>query len=216
MFSRAGTRLLRTQAARRMYAAGSKRDEPPSFKTIALVGLIGTAIFVKAVENLDQNKPRNSFSEYEFDNVMSGLRRRIALFKQDELKVSCIQRGTPLKSVNIPENAKVIKPLEVLQYFRNLPEDKYSALLNENFDIYGDSYIERLPEGLIVALMGKYMKEKCEKGDDVYILDFPNSVSDAIKFENEVSVIDKVVSEKSNSDSAVVKYYETVNKVESV
>ena len=76
-----------------MYSGKSKLDEFPSFKTIALVGLVGTAIFVKAVESLEQNKPKTTYTLEEYDNVMSGLKRRVAIFGQEELSLKCVQPG---------------------------------------------------------------------------------------------------------------------------
>lgn len=194
----------------------NKAEEPPSFKTIFLVGLVGTAIFVKAVDSLEQNQPKNTYTFSEFDNVMSGLRRRVSVFEQDDLNLHCVQTGVATKKLKIPEDAKVIKPTEAIEFYRNQPEDRFNVLLNDLYEKEGESYFQKLPAGLSVVLIGKYMKEHCKKGDSVYILDFPDNIKDAIKFENEVSVIDKVVVPKSEEGGQVSQYFKTVAKVETV
>ncbi|CAG99100.1 Aim36p [Kluyveromyces lactis] len=217
MFVRAAPRLLKSPVMRRMLSGKmDKAEEPPSFKTILLVGLVGTAIFVKAVDSLEQNKPKNTYTFSEFDTVMSGLRRRVSIFEQDDLNLRCVQTGVATKKLKFPEDAKVIKPSEAIEFFRNKSDDKYYVLLNDLYEKEGKSYMEKLPTGLSVVLIGKYMKEKCQKGDTVYLLDFPDNIKDAIKFENEVSVIDKVIVPNSEGDGQVSKYFKTVDKVETI
>ncbi len=217
MFARTLPRCLRYPVARRMLSTNiDKSEAAPSFKTIFLVGIVGTAIFVKAVESLEQNKPKTTFTPSEFDTVMSGLRRRVAIFGQEDLDLHCIRSGTPLKKLKLSKEAKIIRPSEVAEFYRNKSDDKYYALLNEIYEKEGESYMKHLPKGLNVEIIGRYMRDNCKKGDTVYLLDFPENIKDAIKFENEVSVIDKVIVPKSSSDDEVSQYFKTVNKVDTV
>ncbi|SCW01876.1 LAFE_0E09230g1_1 [Lachancea fermentati] len=192
-------------------------NDSPSFKKIALVGVIGTVIFVQAVKSLDKSKPKNTYSEEEFENVMMGLRRRVALFPAGQLKLTFIAPGVSMKKVAIEKDAKLISPREVVEYYRSLPNDKYQALLEDIRSSHDpETYFYDLPKGLLVMLIGRYMKENCKTGDAVYIVDFPKDIQDAIKFENEVCVVDKLYVGKTGENTDLAKYYQTVNKVESV
>ncbi|AET40354.1 Aim36p Ecym_5618 [Eremothecium cymbalariae DBVPG len=193
-----------------------KKDEPPSFKSIAVVAVIGSIIFVQAVKSLEKTKPKTNYSESEYVNIIQGLKRKVSIFKSGYLKVHLLMPGVPLNKIGSMENAKVINPAEVVEHYRNIPDDKYEALLNNLHDTYGEEYLQKLPNGALVMLLGRYMKEVCHEGDEVYIKNFPETIKDAIKFENEVCVVSSVLTDKGSEDSPVVKYFQTVNKVNTV
>ncbi|QLQ78036.1 hypothetical protein HG537_0A02830 [Torulaspora globosa] len=198
-------------------SGGKKIEDGPSFKKIFLVAIVGTLVFVQAANSLDKNKPKTSYSEEEFENVMSGLKRRVSLFPTGALDVKLIPRASE-EVLNKVRNGSeiVIEPREVVEYFREQKDGKYEALLEEIRAKYGIGYWEKLPSGMLVMLIGKYMKEKCRTKDQVIITDFPHSIKDAIKFENDVCTVSKVVTDRANSNSDVCQYYETVRKVQQV
>lgn len=228
MFSRipkrqllARTRLLSfsRNTFERNYSTKSPRgDELPSFKKIAVVGLLGTVIFVQTVKSIEKRKPKTSYSEAEFENTMAGLRRRIVLFPQGQFNLNFVLPGVRLKAQQLEgDQVKVISPSEVIEYYRTLAGSKYEALLNDLRNQHGpESYAEKLPPGMTVMLLGRYMKEKCSPGDTLYIIDFPTNIKDAIKFENEVAVVNAVFASEKDQDSDIIKYYQTVEKVEVV
>lgn len=197
--------------------SGKKKDDAPSFKKIFLVAILGTLVFVQAANSLDKNKPKTSYSEEEFENVMSGLKRRVSIFPTGTLNVKLIPHASDsiLKKVQ-KDSDLVIEPKAVVEYFRSQKDGTYEALLNEVKSKNGANYFERLPNGMLVMLIGKYMKEKCQTNDRVIITDFPHNIKDAIKFENDVCTVSKIVTDKANSASDVCQYYETVQKVEQV
>lgn len=214
-----GVRLLfRAIGARHNYATKTansrKRDELPSFKKLALVGVIGTVIFVEAVKSLDKNQPKNSYSESEYAEVAKGLRRRKAIFAPGEINVQLATQGVPTKQLGT--RGKVVDPSEIVEYYRQQEGDKYQALLNELLDSHGKHYVEKLPSGMLVMLVGRYLKEVCNGADNVVIANFPLNLKDAIKFENEVCVVDKVLFTESNAGNDLAKYFQTVDKVEIV
>lgn len=196
-------------------SVGKKREEVPSFKKIFLVAILGTLVFVQAANSLEKNKPKTSYSEEEFENVMSGLKRRVSLFPAGSLRVKLVPNDSILDKVRNGEEV-VIDPKKVVEFYRSQKDGTYEALLNELKSKNGPDYIEKLPRGMLVTLIGKYMKEKCQNNDEVIISDFPHSIKDAIKFENDVCTVDKVVIDKANSNSDVCQYYATVQKVEEV
>lgn len=204
----------------RLYSSKSvdsskKSDEAPGFKKIFLIGIIGSLVFAQVARSLDKNKPKTTYSEQEFDDVMSGLRRRIALFPEGQLDVQfSIPNEKKIPSKIIDHYDICIDPLNVVEQYRNKPDNPYEALLNELYDKYGkEKYFEKLPPGMLVMLIGRYMKEVCRPNDRVIITDFPNTIQDAIKFENEVSVISKILVPNASTESDICKYYQTVNKV---
>lgn len=203
----------------RFYSSNSaqsrRKDEAPSFKKIFLIGIIGTVIFVEAVRSLDKNKPKTTYSEQEFADVMSGLRRRVAAFPAGQLDVKFILTGNK-KDVEklVDQYDLLIDPIEVVEHYRSSTNDSYEALLNDLYDRYGaQKYSQNLPKGLLVMLIGRYMKEKCLPNSTVVIINFPSNIQDSIKFENEVSVVSKIYVPHASMGSEVCKYYQTVKKV---
>lgn len=200
---------------RRYATSGKKAEEAPGFKKIFLVALVGTLVFMQAANSLDKNKPKTSYSEEEFENVMNGLKRRVALFPAGTLNVKFVPSSSILSKVQ-STSAKVIDPQKVVAYFKGQKDGTYEALLSDLESKHGDDYINKLPNGMLVMLIGKYMKLKCSANDEVLIVNFPHNIKDAIKFENEVSTVSKVLIPKKNSDSDLCQYYNTVHKVEEI
>ncbi|SCU97065.1 LAFA_0G09560g1_1 [Lachancea sp. 'fantastica'] len=216
---RPASNLLARTGAVRTYSAGQKRapkkDDLPSFTKIALVGVVGTIIFVEAVKSLDKNKPKNSYSESEFESAMQGTKRRKLMFEPGQLHIVLATPDLPETAVqkHTPK-AKIVDVREVVEHYRHQPNDKYYALLNDIQDSHGSSYQEYLPRGLLVMLVGRYLQETCKEGDSVAVTNFPLNMQDAIKFENEVGIVDKALFTSPHADSELSKYYQTVNKVE--
>ncbi|CUS22055.1 LAQU0S04e07140g1_1 [Lachancea quebecensis] len=209
--------LLRNAGKRSSYSTKPKaprKDELPSFTKIALVGVVGTIIFAEAVKSLDKNQPKNSYSESEYAEVVKNMKRRKVMFPPGELKVQIAVQG--VSPGNFHGHDKIVDPFEVVETYRKIENDKYQPLLNDLKNTYGDQYIKNLPQGLLVMLIGRYLKDNCQKGDNVLVVDFPLDMNDAIKFENEISVVDKVLFSSSEADTNLAKYYQTVNKVEVV
>ncbi|EJS44255.1 fmp39p [Saccharomyces arboricola H-6] len=197
--------------------------DAPGFKKIFLVAIFGTLIFVKTVQSLDKNKPKTSLSEEEFENVVKGLKRRVAIFPHGEIDVtfSLLPTVDETRKIlrrsqsNKTSEAQFVDPVKVIDYYRTSKDDRYEALLNEYYNKYGpDTYIDNLPTGMLVMLLGKYLKENYKVGDKVVVVNFPRSISDATKFENEVSIVSKILVPKESKDSKICKYYETVEKVD--
>ncbi|SCU89736.1 LAME_0E05226g1_1 [Lachancea meyersii CBS 8951] len=206
------TSALRTYSSQKNQ---SKKDDLPSFTKIALVGVVGTIIFVETVKSLDKNKPKNSYSESEFETEMQGVKRRKMMFQPGQLHIELVTSGVS-RSVLEKQRplSKIVDVGEAVEYYRHLQDDKYYALLNEIHESHGASYPEHLPKGLQVMLVARYLKENCQEGDSVVVTNFPLKIQDAIKFENEVSLVDRVIFTESSVGTELGQYYQTVNKVE--
>ena len=198
----------------------TKRDVP-SFRNIILMALIGTGIFVFTVDSLDRTQKKTTFSDVEYTNMMKGLRRRVTLFNPGEIDVNllypshCNNTSTKkvLNQLELDSNL-VIDPFEVIESFRNDPNGRYEAILNDIKSVYGDKeYIHHLPEKMLVSLLRDYIKDHCQIGDKITVINFPSTMSDAMHFENEISQIKQIYIPRDGSDSDICKYFETVDKV---
>lgn len=211
--------LCRHGECQRLYATktSNKDNSGPGFKTIFGLAIVGTLIFNEAAKSLDKNKPKNTFTEDEYENVMRGLKRRVAIFPDGFLDVQFALFEDNDKLAKILGSSRIyIDPNTIVECYRTTADDPYEPLLNELYAKYGPNYINKLPQGLMVSLLGRYMKENCKKGDHVIILDFPYSIKDAIKFENEISGVSKLLIPKEAAESDICKYYETVHKSQQI
>ncbi len=203
-------------AKHRFYATAPRNDggELPSIKKLLMIGLAGTAVFVLAVNSLDKQQPKNSYSESEFESLQR-LKRKVALFPGNKLKVYGVL-GTE-KYNKIVSGGKIVDPRQIIEKHRTTAGDRYEALLNILYDKYGAvEYFDMLPQGLMVKLVSLYMKDNCSEGDTVVILDFPKSIKDASQFETEVAGISKFIVSQKLKDTDICKYYDAVGKLESV
>ena len=207
--------LLSHPAFQRLYAteASRKDNSGPRFRTIFGLAIVGTLIFNEAAKSLDKNKPKNTFTEDEYENVMQGLKRRVAMFPNGFLDVKfSLSTDTSKLGKNLGEPTVYIDPKVVVEGYRHAEDDPYEPLLSEIYAKNGPDYLDKLPQGLLVNLLGRYMKDHCKEGDRVVLLNFPHTIKDAIKFENEITGVSKLLVPKESLESDVCKYYETVHK----
>lgn len=204
----------------RRYASESSRstnrnNKGPGFAMLFALAIVGTMVFKEAAKNLDKNKPKNTFTEDEYEHVMQGLKRRVAIFPNGQLDVqfSLHKDANKLKKI-LGDSRTYIDPNQVVETYRSIDDDPYEPLLNEIHTKHGPQYLDHLPQGLLVSLLGRYMKDHCNIGDEVVILDFPHTIRDAIKFENEVASVSKLLTTKEMTESDICKYYHTVNKTQ--
>lgn len=211
----AGIQYSRRYASSKQAKTG--KDDLPSFKKLIMIGIVGTAIFVKTVGSLDKNKHKTSFSEAEYQQVVNGLKRRVALFQPGEIDMQLTTidniKDAKAKMTNEDPTAKFIDPKDVVEEHRTNPDDRYKALLDNIYAVFGKDYVHNLPEGLLVNLLVQYVKDNVNQGDKVVIVDFPRNLKDASIFESEVAVASKITVPKSESESDVCKYFDTVDKV---
>ncbi|AMD21723.1 HFL133Wp [Eremothecium sinecaudum] len=210
-------RLSRCCISRRLYSTKPPRpDEMPKFRNLIIVSVIGTLIFIQAVNAVDKNKPKNSFSEDEYSRIMSGLKRKISIFSQGDITVHLVPSTISTNKLPDYKESKIIEVRDVAEYYRKQENDRYQALLDETFNVHKENYLSKLPVGTIAMLLGRYMKDRCQKGDTVYVVGFPDSIKEAIKFETEVSVVSSVISNKTTQDFELVKYFQTVDKITTI
>ncbi|CCH59399.1 hypothetical protein TBLA_0B05720 [Henningerozyma blattae CBS 6284] len=199
------------------------------FLKIMFVGVVGTGIFMATVKTLNK-KPKTSYSEQEYANVVGGLRRKIAVFPNNEVNVHFIVASDG-NTAKIDKSFIKVIPLEVAESIRKDENNKYQALLQEYYEKYNDDtskYFENLPVGMMASLLGQYLKNNSKPGDNIALIGYPLTIKEANIFENDVVEISKlVVSQKyledldANDLTAqrifdLVSYYDTVGKVDMV
>ena len=211
-----GVRLLKRGYSQTPPKSNTKRDIP-SFKNIFFMALVGTGIFVYAVDSLERSKRKTTFSDSEYASIMKGLKRRVTMFKPGELDVQLIypnKKEINEKILSTITSDLVIDPFQVVEEFRTDPEGRYEAILNDIRDTCGEKeFIHNLPEKMLVSLIKDYIRRHCQIGQTVTIINFPTTMSDAMNFENDVSQIKQLYVPKSEKDSDICKYFETVDKV---
>ncbi|KAK5959541.1 Aim36p PWA37_003503 [Arxiozyma heterogenica] len=213
--------INQSSSNKRSSSSSTTKRDVPSFRNIILMALVGTGIFVFTVNSLDRTQKKTTFSDIEYTNMMKGLRRRVTLFTPGEIDVNLLyfshnnnsSTKKILDQLNLVSNL-VIDPFEVIESFRNDSNGRYEAILNDIKSVYGNrEYIYHLPDRMLVSLLRDYIKEHCQVGDKITILDFPSNMSDAMDFENEISEIKQIYIPKDENTSDICKYFETVDKV---
>lgn len=194
-----------------------REQEFPGFKKIFLASIIGTGIFVLAVKQMDHRKPKTEYTEAEYANVMNGLKRRVALFQPGEININVYLAGARVPKSGKTDSCLNIVPSSVVQFYKDEPEGAYEPFLNELYasrsqETLDESSLAALPSGMLVSLIGKYMKLKAKRGDTVNILNFPASMKDAFQLENEIGIIDHIYVPKNQEESDICKYFQTVDK----
>ena len=195
------------------------QQEFPKFRNIVLVAIVGTYIFVKTVQTLDKNKPKTNYTEAEYENVMSGLRRKVTLYQPGEIDIQCALVNTVADAKRLTnkdggDEATFVDAKDAVDYFRKLKDDRYEALLTDLYNQYGEkSYVDNLPAGMQSMLLGRYIKEVLNSPKKVIVVNFPKNIEDAIKFESEISVLSKLWVPKVQEDTDLCKYFKGVNKV---
>lgn len=216
------TRSFRTTVYRFSNGKRSPRDqEYPGFKKIFIASIVGTGIFVLAVKKMNRVQPKTDYTEAEYANVMKGLKRRIASFQPGEIELNLYLSDVKIPKEKQPPGSVTIVPSEVVEYYRNEADGAYEAYLNELYSLHNQgstdeknlNYINFLPSGTLISLLGKYMNMKVNKGDTVNIVDFPMSMKDAFQLENEIGIINHIYVSKGQGESDICKYFQTVNKV---
>jgi hypothetical protein len=201
-----------------------------------------------AANSMEKGKrPKVSFeSEREFREYeeSTGLKRRTKLINfeknhhykfyvipyvhQDETVTKIADR---LKEIDEGKQVKIIDPKQLVEQEKQDESRKYCYLL-QDLDAEGKSYPKGLMTALIKEEVHNFLNTRMGTFDTNFIIkNYPQSTDDAIKFENEVSDVQKclilhydILNElkKNNSPEIarsienVAGYFETVNRVKTL
>lgn len=218
----------------RQYSKASIKSSPPKkeprIRYLFYMFLLSSATIYISGKFVTKKKQKTSFgSEQEFNEyeLTTGLKRRTKLINNDKytfigLPISNEKVINELTKVNEATTVKVIDPQQLIQNQLDDETKRYSYLLQ---DLQKEN--KPLPKGLLTALIKDYVLFYMNTSQGIYdtlfvIKNYPQTIDDASKFENEVAFLTKLVVLKSdlaglNGDDSrtvndVVLYFGTVNK----
>ncbi|KAK6455823.1 altered inheritance of mitochondria protein 36, mitochondrial [Scheffersomyces xylosifermentans] len=193
--------------ASRNYAFSSNRRNQPRIRYLFYVFGFSTVLLYYVGNVVDKKKPKTSFdSEREFQEYekITGLKRRYKLINHDKNEhykfyvvpyvhsdASLEKIADRLKKRDETWQVKIIDPVELIEKEKQDEGKKYCYLLQDIAQT-GRPY----PKGLITALVKEeiefFMNTRSGTFDTNFIIkNYPQTTDEAIKFENDVSDIQK-------------------------
>ncbi|CCH44680.1 hypothetical protein BN7_4248 [Wickerhamomyces ciferrii] len=199
----------------------SKNNQPSKdpnksvrFRNFIAIGIISWVILAQVVEAVNkEQKGSRSMSESEYFKQQMKLKRRKALFTQEEKQVYFVKADKnqdDLKELKL-DGFELIDPSKLVEREKNDKESLYNALLN-------DPDTKTLPTGLLVDLISKELKNNESK--KFVVINYPPDIKESVKFEEKAVTIKKLIhlsdDKESKVEDDVLKYYNTVNKVQTI
>lgn len=220
-----------------------KTQQAPKLRYLFYVFLLSSGMLYFVGQNVDKRQPpKKKFTEREFKEYeqASGLKRRSKLIGpelQNKYKfyvIPYVHDESFVDRVAAKLNKKEVKIIDPQELIKREMEDegrKYCYLLQ---DLTAQN--KTFPKGLITAIIKEEIKfflntTKGQYDTNFIIKNYPQSTDEAIKFENDVSNIEKCVAlhydilnelpkEKSDREvrliNNVIGYFETVEKVRTI
>ncbi|ODV98125.1 hypothetical protein PACTADRAFT_14598 [Pachysolen tannophilus NRRL Y-2460] len=221
---------------------GGKKDGGFNIKNFLIVALVGTGIFGAVVQRVNSQdasksmlKRKKSYSDEEWEQYMNNIKRKVLLFdpikdrevsiffvpevdlqnKNDSLKLNQLQEK--LGDSIVVDLNDLIKD-ELLNH-----QDRYGSLLEANLENpkedqnrnYKFNY--RLAKGVFSKMMRLKLEELKNSNSLKYknyiLINFPNNINEAIKFEQDVAISKKLILfHKPNQNNEIADYFKTVDK----
>lgn len=184
----------------------SARPEPPKLRYIVGIALLSSAVFAVSVQSLEKKAPKTEMSikEYENNKIQSRNKYKRIHFRPGQVHVTFVPEGCS----KVPEGYLYLDVPEIIA--SNDPNvNKYHHIV-ERFQ--EDSL--PLPVTTTLAIvhdaMTRALADKAD-GTQMIIGNFPKSVDEAVKFEQDIATVDRLVT--SDLNSPIAQYYNTVGKV---
>ncbi|ANZ73454.1 BA75_01148T0 [Komagataella pastoris] len=218
-------------------------DGGPKVRHFLFVGIVGTILFVMVVNKINEQDPKtslakkkNTYSEEEWESYVAGLKRKKQRFdfsSNKEFYAIPFANKSPKQIENLKrevsnsssqENVGVVDINELIAKQIDNPASAYGLLLkttlvenDPNSQSCTYSFNWNLAKGIFSKLVCDElvrMTNESPQLDRFLLLNFPNSLPEAIKFEQDVANITKlIVFKEEQKDDVVVKYFDTVDKV---
>lgn len=219
------------------YSTKANKDQP-KVRYLFYMFFFSSGILYFAGHSLTNKKPKTSFTEKEFEEYQhaSGVKRRTKLISNEDNEkyrfyvVPYVHKDefvTKLAEKLGDKEVRIIDPEELIQREKDDENRPYAYLL-QDLTATGKPF----PKGLITALIKEdikfYLNTRKGTFDTNFIIkNYPQTTDEAIKFENDVSDIQKSVvlhydilnelSKNKNEDETrllnnVLGYFETVGK----
>ncbi|KAI0464859.1 Altered inheritance of mitochondria protein 36, mitochondrial [Komagataella kurtzmanii] len=218
-------------------------DGGPKVRHFLFVGLVGTILFVLVVNKINEQDPKtslakkkNTYSEQEWESYVAGLKRKKQRFDSSSNKefyavpfanknfkqIENLKRKVSKSSSQ--EDVGVVDINELIAKQINNSESAYGLLLKTTL-VENDpssqsctySFNWNLAKGIFSKLVCDeltIMINESPQLDRFLLLNFPNNLPEAIKFEQDVAnITELIVFNEEQKEDVVVKYFDTVDKV---
>lgn len=197
--------------SRAQYSSARREETGPKFRYLFYMFVFSTGVLYLVANRLEKKKPKTSFTEKEFEEheVNKGLKRRQKLVpssQNDVYRFYVVPYTEPvldMSKINEDSNNRTVKVIDSQWLIsEELKDDsrKYYFLLQDLLEKQ-----RPFPKGLITALFKEeirnYLNTRNGLFDTDFILtNFPQTVEEAIKFENEVSEIKRCIVNQGSLD----------------
>ncbi|VEU21484.1 DEKNAAC102687 [Brettanomyces naardenensis] len=203
-----------------------------------LVAIFGTAVFVKIAHRIRDDENNTSFknktvsySEEEWQDHVEEMRRKRFQFRSgEEFYLFPFASNSKDKTKRLvtklggEETVGVIDLNDLIKEQLEDPSSRYGTLLSETLDKedegsntcrYIFTYV--LAPGVFTQLVkdrALKLREENPKITRFAILNYPNTIPEAVKFEQKVATVSKlVVAGKEPKENNIIDYFSTVDKV---
>lgn len=208
-------------STRRKNPSGRESDKTTTFPYFIGIGLLSYVILTYAVTKVDKKPLRKNMSEEEFTSLelQDGLKRKVRLLNNSNISVYLFSgRDDKIQSL---DNLIVLDVDELKKQQIEENGSSYGPILKQ----YASENKE-IPAGIISSIINQRLKlileslkmKKIDSHIDILIMDFPQTIYEAIKFEEKVGIVDKllVLNSDDGNKNELIGYYDIVNKVSKV
>lgn len=221
----------------RTAATSSKvMDDRMQYKWFLLVAAFGTMVYVNVVGRIqDQDhasnleKYKKNFTPEEWDDYISQIERKTMLLENNEECYLIPIPGNSKETQGIvnklggKENVFTLDLNDLVKYQLETPNAKYHFVLKDNFEAEAKSnkqgfkyiFTYKLRPGLFTQLVNdaiKVAKEENPTFGRFVVLNYPPTIKEAVKFEQNITTNDFVIKFNKNDDSDIIQYFDTVDK----
>ncbi|KAG7893056.1 hypothetical protein KL925_001231 [Ogataea polymorpha] len=220
---------------KRTYALKETND-PPKLAYFLLVGVFGTLVFVYVANKVnDQDaskslaKRKNTYTEEEWEQQMNQIKRKQLAFDNSNnfyLVPYGAHREEKVKQLvdTLGPDTATVDLNELIKRQIDDPNSQYGALLGKSLDTYDPqrntcfyTFTYKLAAGVFTKLVRTEMQRLKAANPQIknfVILNYPNTMPEAVKFEQDVAIVKNLVLlDDKESNENIVDYFRTVGKV---
>lgn len=227
----------------RRYASGFKEeivDKKFALKWLAVVSIVGTAIFIKVIRRVKDEQDKNrlnvktTYTEEEWHEHLQKLRKKKFSFESGEefylFPFASHLETKVTELVSKLGGSDTVATIDLNDLIAAQLEDKTSKfghLLQQTLDgveeksntcHYKFTYV--LSPGVFTQLVkdkALELRASHPKYSRFIILNYPNAIEEAVRFEQKVAQVKKlVVTGKEPNGNRIIEYFDTVDKVSKI
>lgn len=182
------------------------RMEPPKLRYIVGIALLSSAVFAVSVQSLEKKAPKTEMSVQEYENNKTQARNRYKRihFRPEQVQVTFVPEGCS----KVPEGYLYLNVPDIIAS-SDPNVNKYHHIV-ERFREDGLPLPVTTTLAIVHDAMTRALADKPD-GTKMIIGNFPKSIDEAVKFEQDIAAVDRLVT--SDSKSPIAQYFDTVGKV---